>query len=191
MNGEGSGDGDALFHPSLKLRWLFIAALPEVDLLEERFDQRGLFALADVTADGIDGLEDVLVDRQPRQQRVMLKDDAAIRPRRVNRHSAQHDLAGAQPDKAADGVEDRRFAAARMADDRNDLAALDRQVDVFDCGEAPLRRVETDRHVARLQVLRAHHGRDWFNSHTTPFWRRNRTRGRAAARSIRSAGSPT
>ena len=50
--------------------------------------------------------------------------------------AVRHDAAGARPDDAADDVDERRLAGAVRAEQREDLAALDAQVDALERDEA-------------------------------------------------------
>ena len=75
----------------------------------------------------VDGQADVLEDGQPRQQRVVLEHDAAVRPGPGDRLAVQRDRAGVGRDQPGDQRDERRLARARVADDGDELAALDRR----------------------------------------------------------------
>ena len=65
---------------------------------------------------------DVLADRQPREQGVLLEDDAAFGARPGNGPAVQAHLAGAGLQQAGCQVHQRRFAAARRADQGHKFA---------------------------------------------------------------------
>ena len=75
---------------------------------------------------------DVVAHAEPRQQREILEDEGDLVQRVGRRHAAQHDLAGRRLQDAARDAEQRRFAAARRADDRDDLAFVRVQRDVLE-----------------------------------------------------------
>ena len=79
----------------------------------------------------VDTEPDVLIDRQPWQQAVVLEHHRAIRPRRIDLAILQQHAALGGVGEAGDDVEQRGLAAAGMADDRDVFALLDRQVDVL------------------------------------------------------------
>ncbi len=73
---------------------------------------------------------------------------------------AHQDRAGARPVDAGDHVDQGRFAAARLADHRNELAAVDLQVDPAQRGEIPSRglislydRAQLDQVVVAVAIL--------------------------------------
>jgi hypothetical protein len=59
----------------------------------------------------------------------VLEDDRAVGSGLGDRLAVEHDAAGIGPDEAADDVEERRLAAAGVADDRDELAVRDVEVD--------------------------------------------------------------
>jgi hypothetical protein len=87
---------------------------------------------------------------QPRQQRVVLEHNGALRPGRGDLAAVadQRALAGLQ--QSGDQVQQRGFAAARVADQRDELAALHVEVDAPQRMEAPLAGVE--HHVGVLDL---------------------------------------
>ena len=61
-----------------------------------------------------------------------LEDDAALEARPGDLAAGHEDVAGARLLEAGEDVEDRRLAAARVADDADELAAADAEVDVLE-----------------------------------------------------------
>ena len=79
---------------------------------------------------GVDGQRDVAGDGQPRHQRVALEDDAAVRPRSSHRLALEQHGASVGRHQPRDRRDQRRLAGTGEADDGDELALLDRQVDV-------------------------------------------------------------
>ncbi len=79
----------------------------------------------------VDAELDVLVDSEPRQQAVVLEHHGAVRPRRIDLAVFQEHAAIGGAGETGDDVEQRRLAAAGVADDRDVFALVDRQVDLL------------------------------------------------------------
>ncbi len=109
----------------------FGAAAGQADELEQLVDARRDPRLLDLAVDQPVG--DVVADGQVRKERVRLEDDAVVAlGRRQHRDVA---LALADPARGlrlepGDDAQQRRLAAARRAEEADELAALDREVDV-------------------------------------------------------------
>jgi hypothetical protein len=69
----------------------------------------------------------VLIGGEPRQQRVVLEHDAAVRPRLVHFAILEQDHSRGRRKQPGDDVEQGRLAATGMADDGNELAAIELQ----------------------------------------------------------------
>ena len=80
-----------------------------------------------VREDLIHGEADVFEHRQPRQQRVVLEDDAAIRSGLGDLQIVQRERAGVGLEQSGDERDERRLARAGVADDGDELAFLDAQ----------------------------------------------------------------
>ena len=78
----------------------------------------------------VDREANIFVDRQPGQQRVILEDDAAIRTGLGDFQIIQRDRAAVGPDQSGDQRDQRGLARAGVADDGDELAFLDLQIDV-------------------------------------------------------------
>src|SRR5262249_51303670 len=83
---------------------------------------------------------DVLGDAEPGEQRGILKHDAAIGSRPVDRRAFDQDRAGVGLLQPRDQVEQRRLAAPRGADQADEPALADREGDVVDRGGDSARR---------------------------------------------------
>jgi hypothetical protein len=81
--------------------------------------------------DGLDRQQHVFQAGQPGQQRVVLEHDGALGPRRGNFSAVADQRARRGRQQAGDEVQQRGLAAARVADQRDELAALHVQVDVL------------------------------------------------------------
>ena len=75
---------------------------------------------------------DVVHHRQPGEHAVLLKDKHAPRVRPVDRLAFDGGFAPGLAQKSANDVEQRRFAAARWADDADELACLHLEMDAFE-----------------------------------------------------------
>jgi hypothetical protein len=118
--------------------------LGHLDLIEQSHGALGSLACRVHIAE-VHRQHHVFDDRERRQQLKELEDDAevAAAPRGhlalaegVDRHIAdEHRACGGAVD-AGDHVDQGRFAAAGLADDRHELAALDLEIDAFERGKA-------------------------------------------------------
>ena len=71
--------------------------------------------------------------RQPGEQREILKHHAALRPGRGDRRPVHLDGAGGRRLESGDDAQQRRLAAARRADQADEFAFADREIDVAQC----------------------------------------------------------
>ena len=94
----------------------------------------------------VDGQRDVFVNREPGQQGVILKHDAAVGARAVDRRSRERDGAAVGREETRQQAHERRLAGAGIADDGDKLALLDREVDVAEHLGAGGRRAEAPVH---------------------------------------------
>src|SRR5262245_58997181 len=83
---------------------------------------------------------DVLRDRAPVEQNGVLEHDAVVVVTAClsRRLAVDRDTAGRRLDEVADDAEQRRFAATRRADQRDELALLDLEIDVLERCRAAL-----------------------------------------------------
>src|SRR5882724_8397796 len=81
---------------------------------------------------------DVFAHGQPREQRVRLKHHAAIRAGSRDLLPVQNDAAACRPVKACDDPEQRRFSAARRAEDGDEVVVADAEIGRF---QRPPRRI--------------------------------------------------
>src|SRR6185503_10159407 len=86
----------------------------------------GAYLACDLAAD-----DRVGEHRAPRQQAVALEHEAAVAARSMHRAPVEQNLARARRFEAGDDAQEGGLAAAGGADHRNELAALDVEVDVL------------------------------------------------------------
>ena len=130
IDGQRARERHALAHAARQLGRALVARRRQVHQRQVLLRVRALLVARPVAEPLVDGQVDVLVRGQPRQQRVVLEHDAAIGARPADRLAAELDrpaIGRGQPRHQAD---QRRLARARVADDADQLAALDREVDV-------------------------------------------------------------
>jgi hypothetical protein len=120
--GERAGDRDPLLHAARQL--------PRVAVEEARQADRRDRLHHEPVAVGARHLlvpqrqQHVVPDRGPRHQRaaVLLEDERQLLGRRRNAPAAQQHLAAGRAQQARDALQERRLAAARRADDADELA---------------------------------------------------------------------
>ena len=110
--------------------------------------------------------QDVLAGRHVREELVRLEDEADLAPaqerqgvlrHRVDRGALEEDLAPRRPVEAGHQAEERRLAAPRRAEDGDELAGADGEVDVVEDPEHPGAGRKLFRDAAKLEEGR--HGR--------------------------------
>ena len=92
-------------------------------------DQSGAVGLAAVLVHRVDRQRDILLHRQPGKQRVGLEHQPPVAVRPVDGLAAQQHLAAVRLNQPRDGADQRGLARPRKAQDRDEFAFLDVQVD--------------------------------------------------------------
>src|SRR5690606_27821655 len=87
---------------------------------------------------------DVLANREPGKERVLLEDHPAVDPGPVDGLAVHLHPAGGGRGKTGDDVEHRGLAASGWADERDEFARLDVDGDAIDRHRAVLRTAELD-----------------------------------------------
>ena len=131
LHRERAGEADALLHAAGDLRRplvLGVRHLHEIEIVHGPGVPLGARLRAGEHL--VDREPDVVVDGEPRQQRMVLEHDRAVGAGLVDLAVLQQHAAGRRRHQAGDDVEQRGLAAAGMADDRDVLALLDRERDV-------------------------------------------------------------
>src|SRR5262249_39011949 len=129
IDGQRAGEVDALTHAARELARMVVLESLEADELQElhrALPFGGAHSARDLAPD-----DRVGEHRAPRQEIVTLEHEAAVAARTAHRASVERHLARGGRFEAGDDAQKRRLAAARRADDRNELAALDREIDVL------------------------------------------------------------
>ena len=133
---ERAGKRDALLLPARQLAGIAMGEGLEFGHLQRGHDLRPGGVAGDAARPQGEG--DVVVDGEMREQRIALEDHAEIAPlRRQPGHVAaveQHAPAAGR-DEAGDAHQDRRLARAGRAEQRDELAGLDRQIGRFERDE--------------------------------------------------------
>jgi hypothetical protein len=125
---ERARDAHALAHAARELRRIRVGERAQARELK-RFTDQPLGRLR-IGPAPLQAERDVVADREPRKARVVLEDDAdALRDAALDARAVEHDVALRRRLQSGDDLEQRRLAAARRADDREEFAAAQRQVD--------------------------------------------------------------
>ena len=114
-------DGDALRLSAGEFARPHRRLLGQADALERARDALAAFGLRPI----LQSEADIVGDREPRQQPRLLEDDADLLVRRGDGHAVEHDAALARRVEARHRAQQRGLAAARAADDGDDLARRD------------------------------------------------------------------
>ena len=93
---------------------------------------------------------DILANRQPGEQRVLLEHDAAVRARFGDRLAVEPGLAKRRLDETGDDAEQGRLAATRRPDQRDEFARLYVERHAFDGHDLAVVCAERDAHVANV-----------------------------------------
>ena len=143
LHRQGSGNADALLHAAGDFAGALLRGGGQTDHRQHRIGAR--LELGFAFGGGKHALDrqiDVFKAGQPRQQRVVLKHHGALRAGASDFAvgAQQYTLRGqGQP---GDQVEQRRFAAARVADQGDKLALGDLEVDILQRAERAFFRLE-------------------------------------------------
>ncbi len=130
--GEAARDRHALLHAARELPRVLVDRAGQADGLDGLVDLLAALLLAHLLAPQREG--DVLADLHPRIQRaaVVLEDERHPLGRLGHRLAAQLDGARGRREQPRDGLQQRRLAAPRRADDAQELALGDLEAEVLD-----------------------------------------------------------
>ena len=137
---QRTGDIDPLTHPARKFCRTAAGRMREPHHLDEMRDFFSFLDLRHIGEDRIDGQLHIARHRQPRQQRVTLKDHAAFRIWFLDCSTLEGGGAAGGAFKPRHEVDKRRLARAGEAEDDKELTLLHIQIDVFQniCPICPL-----------------------------------------------------
>ena len=130
--GEGAGDAAALAHALRKLGGFLVHGVAKADDRKVILDDLAAFRGIGGVVDLFDAEHDVLEGGEPGQEAGGLEDNAAVGAGAGDFLAGEHDAATRYVSEAGDHGEDRGLAAARVADEGDELALLDTQVEVLD-----------------------------------------------------------
>ena len=157
LHRQRPGDADALLHAARDLVRPLGGGVAHVDELERGQRARlQLLLRIGLCEHPLDRDVDVLEAREPGQQRVVLEHDAALGARRSDLAVVAQEDAARRQRQAGDEVQERRLAAARVADQRHELALGDGEVDLAQRVKATLLRRE--HHLDVLDLDETFHG---------------------------------
>src|SRR5262249_11960726 len=114
-----AGDRHALFHAARQFARKTVLEALQPDGADKSLD--GLFAPLARRSAHLEAVADILRDGQPRKERILLEDDAAIDTWAGHRLAIDLDGPAVRADKASKNVEERAFAAAGRSDDSDEL----------------------------------------------------------------------
>ncbi len=155
LHGQGAGDADALLHAAGDLVGATLQGMLHVHQFEIAQGPVVAFGAGFATAEHlIDGETHIVVDAEPGQQGMVLEHHRPIRTGLGHLASFQHHptLGGAQ--QTGDDIQHRRFTAARVADQGDELALGDIDVDLTQHLQRPLVGGEAEADVIDLQISR-------------------------------------
>jgi len=130
LGDERAGDADALAHPARELARERTAEAREADQLEHLVG--ACLARRRVDALGLEPEFDVLLHRQPREQRERLEDHRDTPHRPADRAPAVRDRPAVGGDEPGHDAQQRRLARPRLAEQGDDLAFGEREVDAVE-----------------------------------------------------------
>ena len=137
--GQRPGDADALLLPAGELRRVLVAVFGQLDEIQQFADPRVHLSVA-ILAGQLERKADVVADRLGADQVEVLEDHpglAAVSLKLGSRQSrnlatVNQNAAAVRPLKEIQCADQRAFTSARGADDAEDFALLDAQIDVGD-----------------------------------------------------------
>ena len=144
------------------MRWIMIFEARQANEIEKVARPR--IARVARYASGFQRKGHILDSGAPGKGRFFLEHHADFRLAAAHLFAVEQDLAIVIGEQAADHVHQRGLAAARRADDRDELALLNVERDIVDRGDAALGRVEMFRGMRDAQRGRHHDRSTCFTS---------------------------
>ncbi len=143
LHRQSPGDADALLHTAGNFVWMFVCRVRQANEFQSRLGAGLELRLGFACAEhALHAEVDVAVAGHPRQQRVVLEHHGAVRAWRVNFAAVAHHHARGWQRESGDEVEQGALAAAGMADQADELALGDVEVDALERVERTARGVE-------------------------------------------------
>ena len=132
LRSQRARHGHSLLHAPGKLTWKLVRGMGELHHRNGLLNTDLALSLGLARKDLVHGQGDVFPHREPRQQRVVLKHQSAIRPRTADRRTVHRDGTHIRLLQAGDQVHQGALAAAGVADDRHELSGLRLERDVLE-----------------------------------------------------------
>ena len=146
LDGKGAGDADALLHAAGKLSRLFVEGVAEADHFEVAGAVLPDLFLRPLGPLRLDGEGNIAQHAHPGHQGVALKHHAAVEAGAAHLATVHEGVARRGFFESGQHIEDGGLAAAGVADDANELALVDVEVDVLEYRRigpaAALRRID-------------------------------------------------
>jgi hypothetical protein len=133
-HGEAAGYCHALPHAARELARALPGGRREVDEGDELVGDLPSLGGRQAGVHGVDGERDIVADAEPRQQRVVLEDDAALGAGPRHGNTIEPDLSGVRRDETAQERDERGLPRPGVADDRDELALVEGQIDPTEHG---------------------------------------------------------
>jgi len=124
---EGARQVHPLLHATRELRRPRVVEAAKADELDEPLSDTARLSAG--TPLHLEPIEDVAGDRPPREQARLLEHHRTVGSRSGDLSTVEEQRTRRDRKKAIDGVEERRLPASRWADDRDELAGCDPEVD--------------------------------------------------------------
>ncbi len=144
LHRQGAGNADPLLHAAGDLSRTLVDGMPHLHPIEVVFNPLPTLGLAHAAAEYLIHRERHVVEAgQPRQQGVVLEHYRPLRPRACDLAVIADQPAFAGQGDTGDEVQQRRFAAAGMADQTDGLPLVDIKRDVLQCQKLAAGRGKT------------------------------------------------
>ena len=155
IGGERPRDADSLTHAARKLPDAPVLDALEVNEPEHLSRPIMALLLRDTSEPQSEG--DIVDDIEPRHQRAMLKHDAALRTRTLDRSPAEGNRPGGRLQETCHEVQERGLPAPGRAERDDEAARFDRQRNMIerDHVSQPRAAVVSDDHVTNVEALHA------------------------------------
>ena len=132
LDGQRAGQVDPLLHPARQLRGIAVAETGQSDQIEQ-FPRAfaGLTPLQSFAQ--LQSIGDVVDHLAPWQQAGLLEHHGPVGSRARDVVAIEAKRAAVDGDEPGDGIEERRLAATRRADDADEVVARDVEAGAIDC----------------------------------------------------------
>ena len=129
---KGARDADPLLHAARQLGRFLVLGAGQTNQLDEASAMRFNLGLAPVGPSRSDREGHITEHRHPGHERMPLEDHASLEPRAVDFAAVHEDEAGRGRLEPGQHIEDGGLAATGVADDADELAACNREIDILE-----------------------------------------------------------